>query len=136
MEDCTRSFERALVLGGAGLQVLRQLTQCTSGVQSAMLVDTSPGMLERASQEWKQGRYHTGLNNRSGRLKDVEFVRADPSNELLPVDPESFDVVISCLSLHWVNDVPVSLRLAVLSLRKINLNLPREASLTEQCHSG
>ncbi|GFH20305.1 methyltransf_11 domain-containing protein, partial [Haematococcus lacustris] len=35
----------------------------------------------------------------------------DPSLEVLPVEPHSFDVVISCLGLHWINDLP-ELRIA------------------------
>ncbi|KAJ9523112.1 hypothetical protein QJQ45_023906 [Haematococcus lacustris] len=35
----------------------------------------------------------------------------DPSLEVLPVEPHSFDVVISCLGLHWINDLPLLLPL-------------------------
>ncbi len=34
---------------------------------------------------------------------------AAADEELLPFRPASFDLVISCLSLHWVNDLPGSL---------------------------
>lgn len=98
LEDCTASFPKALVLGGAGLQVLRELRNGRGGVESATLVDTSAGMLRRAEKAWKE----------ESLSLPTEFLLADPHKELLPVDPGMFDVVISCLGLHWVNDVPVS----------------------------
>ncbi len=110
LEDCTRSFPRALILGGAGLQVLHALSSGRGGVESATLVDTSPGMLRRAEKEWND----LALKNNGGGggngtvTPKAEFVLADPVKEMLPVDPGTYDVVISCLGLHWVNDVPVS----------------------------
>lgn len=113
LEDCTRSFPRALVLGGAGLQVLHALRGGRGGVESATLVDTSQGMLHRAQREWNSSpseNLNSGVadNDRNSVCPKAEFVLADPTKEVLPVDPGSFDVVISCLGLHWVNDVPVS----------------------------
>ena len=35
--------------------------------------------------------------------------RAAADEELLPFRPASFDLVVSCLTLHWVNDLPGSL---------------------------
>lgn len=101
MEDCTRRFPRALVLGGAGLAVLHALRGGRGGVEAATLVDTSQGMLDRARREWAAATAAT-----PGPTAD--FVLADAERELLPVDPGTYDVVISCLGLHWVNDVPVS----------------------------
>ena len=98
LEDCTASFPKALVLGGAGLQVLRELRNGRGGVESATLVDTSDGMLKRAEKACQE----------ESISLPTEFVLADPQKELLPIDPGSFDVVISCLGLHWINDVPVS----------------------------
>ena len=36
-------------------------------------------------------------------------LRAAADEELLPFRPASFDLVVSCLTLHWVNDLPGSL---------------------------
>lgn len=79
LEDCTRSFPDALVLGGAGAQVLRRLGGGRAGVERATLVDTSPAMLRRAREQLGAGGVAT------------QYVRADPGSELLPVDPGSFD---------------------------------------------
>ena len=111
LEDCTKSFPRALVLGGAGLQVLRALRGGRGGVESAALVDTSQGMLDRAAQEFNDSRSSRGSSGGENKNNfHVDFILADPEKELLPVEPAEFDVVISCLGLHWVNDVPVRYR--------------------------
>ncbi|GAX75078.1 hypothetical protein CEUSTIGMA_g2522.t1 [Chlamydomonas eustigma] len=44
------------------------------------------------------------LLGREGNLPDLEFKLME--GELLPVEPESFDLVISSLGLHWYNDLP------------------------------
>jgi len=106
LEDCTRPFPRALILGGSTLQVLRRLVGGVGGVETAVVVDTSPGMLARVTNEMANG-----MGQRLSGMPHVEkLVLADPlEHEALPVDPNSFDVCISSLALHWVNDVPVSL---------------------------
>lgn len=111
LEDCTRSFPKALILGGAGLQVIHALRGGRGGVESATLVDTSQGMLHRAQRQWNSRpseNLDSGIADKIFDAPKAEFVLADPTKEMLPVDPASFDVVISCLGLHWVNDVPVS----------------------------
>lgn len=105
LEDCTRPFPRALILGGSTLQVLRRLAGGVGGVETAVVVDTSPGMLAKVANEMSNG-----MGKRPSGMPHVEkLVLADPlEHEALPVDPSSFDVCISSLALHWVNDVPVS----------------------------
>eukprot|EP01006_Ploeotia_vitrea_P065133 TRINITY_DN9024_c0_g1_i1.p1 TRINITY_DN9024_c0_g1~~TRINITY_DN9024_c0_g1_i1.p1 ORF type:complete len:389 (-),score=165.95 TRINITY_DN9024_c0_g1_i1:51-1082(-) len=41
-------------------------------------------------------------------LESVEYVVAD--EEFLPFEPQSVDLVVSNLSMHWVNDLPAMLR--------------------------
>ena len=36
----------------------------------------------------------------------VERIHADEENLLATIPPESQEAIISCLSLHWVNDLP------------------------------
>ena len=110
LEDCTRRFSRALVLGGAGHQILSRLP--TTRIDTAVYVDTSEAMLSRAQQ----------LQLEDGRR--VDYVLASSSQESLPIEPESFDVVLSCLGLHWVNDVPVCSYYSVLKLTKKERNVP------------
>ena len=82
LEDCTRRFPRALILGGAGAQVLLSLGRGRAGVERATLVDTSRGMLRRARER---------LQGSGGAGPQAEFVLAPAGPELLPVDPGSYD---------------------------------------------
>lgn len=84
MEDCTRSFPHVLILGGAGIQTLAAL-RGHAGVESAVLVDTSAGMLERARKTWQ------GWGPGSHAAVHAEFIQADQASEILPVEPASFD---------------------------------------------
>ncbi|GAB4823888.1 hypothetical protein N2152v2_010934 [Parachlorella kessleri] len=104
LEDCTRKFPSALILGGAGAQV--------------EYLDTSQGMLERAKSfltasngSSSSGGIRGGGNGDGGgsehrQLPETKFTHCDPSSEVLPVAEKVYDVVISCLGLHWANDVP------------------------------
>ncbi|KAL6709352.1 hypothetical protein ACN47E_001759 [Coniothyrium glycines] len=39
--------------------------------------------------------------------KEIDIIREVlPTSELLPYEPNSFDAVLSSLSLHWINDLP------------------------------
>jgi hypothetical protein len=69
-------------------------------------------MLQRAQEEWKNSLLEkeeslVAVEDINISPPKAEFLLADPIKEMLPVDPGTFDVVISCLGLHWVNDVPV-----------------------------
>lgn len=39
-------------------------------------------------------------------IVEVERIHADEENLLQVVPPDSQDAIVSCLSLHWVNDLP------------------------------
>ena len=83
LDDTTRRFTRALDLGGRGAvaPLLR-----ARGIPFVVSQDLSVPMAARAG----------GL-----------AVAGD--EEWLPYAPESFDLVIASLSLHWVNDLPGAL---------------------------
>ena len=82
LEDCTRAFPRALILGGAAVQMLGAV-RGRGGVQSAVVVDTSPAMLARVRADWDaQG---------AAAELPAEFVLADAAAETLPVDAAAFD---------------------------------------------
>jgi SAM-dependent methyltransferase len=83
LDDTTRRFARALEIGGRG--VVAPLLRAR-GIPLVVSADLSPGMAARAG----------GLP-----------VAAD--EEALPFAPESFDLVVASLSLHWVNDLPGTL---------------------------
>jgi SAM-dependent methyltransferase len=87
LDDTTRRFARALDLGGrhgpmAGLLRAR-------GIPFVVSADLSPAFARRACS--------SGL----------PAVAAD--EEALPFAPGAFDLVVSNLSLHWVNDLPGAL---------------------------
>lgn len=83
LDDTTRRFTRALDLGSRHGLLARALRERVPFVVSA---DLSPRMAARAGRP---------------------AVAAD--EEWLPFAPGSFDLVVSALSLHWVNDLPGAL---------------------------
>lgn len=83
LDDTTRRFARALDLGSRHGVVAARLRGRVPFVVSA---DLSPRMAARAG---------------------AQAVAAD--EEWLPFAPASFDLVVSALSLHWVNDLPGAL---------------------------
>ena len=107
LDDTTRRFTQALDLGGRGV-VAPMLRARGIGVVSA---DLSPRM---------------------ARLNGAPSVAAD--EEALPFAPGSFDLVVACLSLHWVNDLPGALIQLRRSLRPEGLllaSLPALGTLAE-----
>lgn len=83
--DVTRPFPRALDLGCHTGQLGRAL-RGRGGIETLIQCDLSPRMAQAAG----------GLT-----------LAAD--EEALPFAAESFDLVLSALSLHWVNDLPGTL---------------------------
>ncbi len=88
LDDVTRKFPRALDLGCHGGALARALGR-RGGVETLVQCDLSPAMARAAAS--------------SGRPS----LAAD--EEALPFAPRSFDLVMSVLSLHWVNDLPGAL---------------------------
>lgn len=88
LEDTTRMFRSGLETGGhdGGVSVLLQGGDKVGAMRAT---DASPAMVAQASMR--------------GLTAEV----AD--EEALPYDPASFDLVVSALSLHWVNDLPGAL---------------------------
>lgn len=85
LEDVTRKFPRALDLGCHG-GALAGILGRRGGIETLVQCDLSEAMARRA--------------RRNGRPTLV----AD--EEALPFAPGSFDLVVSNLTLHWVNDLP------------------------------
>ena len=88
LDDVTRRFPTALDLGchtGEMADILRG----RGGIKTLVQCDLSPEMARRAA-----------ANGRPTLAADEEW---------LPFAPASFDLVISNLSLHWVNDLPGTL---------------------------
>jgi len=87
LDDVTRKFPMALDLGCHGGEVAAALGR-RGGVEWLVQADLSPAMARRAAG-------------------GGPVVAAD--EECLPFAAQSFDLVISNLSLHWVNDLPGTL---------------------------
>jgi NADH dehydrogenase [ubiquinone] 1 alpha subcomplex assembly factor 5 len=85
LDDVTRKFPLALDLGCHGGQVAAAL-RGRGGIETLVQCDLAAAMACRAM-----------ANGRPTLVAD---------EELLPFAPEAFDLVISGLSLHWVNDLP------------------------------
>ena len=99
LDDVKRRFPLALDLGCHTGQMARQLGG-RGGIQTLVSCDLSPGMAGRAGPF---------------------AVAAD--EEALPFAERRFDLVLSCLSLHWVNDLPGALVQARRSLKPDGLFL-------------
>ncbi|GAC1341521.1 MAG: methyltransferase domain-containing protein [Acetobacteraceae bacterium] len=107
LDDTTRRFTQALDLGGRGV-VAPLLRQRGIEVVSA---DLSPRM---------------------AACNGPPFVVAD--EEWLPFAPNSFDLVVASLSLHWVNDLPgalIQLRRALRPEGLLLASLPALGTLAE-----
>ena len=85
LDDVTRKFPLALDLGCRGGEIAGAL-RGRGGIHTLVQCDLSTAMARRAA-----------ANGHATLAAD---------EELLPFAPESFDLVISNLSLHWVNDLP------------------------------
>lgn len=111
VEDCTRRFRRALVLGGAGSAVVRGLLS-SAGVgehlERVVVADHSAEMLGLAKERIE------GMECIARRAEVVyhQMDAGDVSEGIgLGIDAGepgggNFDLVVSCLHLHWVNDIP------------------------------
>ncbi len=85
LDDVMRKFPLALDLGCHGGEIAAAL-RGRGGIETLVQCDLSAAMARRAAADGRP------------------TLAAD--EELLPFAPESFDLVISDLSLHWVNDLP------------------------------
>jgi NADH dehydrogenase [ubiquinone] 1 alpha subcomplex assembly factor 5 len=85
LDDVTRTFPLALDLGCHGGEIADAL-RGRGGIKTLVQCDLSAAMARRCA------------------VNGHPTVAAD--EELLPFAAESFDLVVSDLSLHWVNDLP------------------------------
>jgi NADH dehydrogenase [ubiquinone] 1 alpha subcomplex assembly factor 5 len=83
LDDTTRRFSRALDIGGRGVVAPRLRGR---GVPFVVSMD---------------------LSERMAALSGRPTVAGD--EEWLPFAPQSFDLIVAALSLHWVNDLPGAL---------------------------
>ena len=92
LDDIRRRFPLALDLGcrtGQMAEILEKQDGFRGGIETLVQSDLSENMARRA-----------GAGGGPAVAADEEF---------LPFAEQSFDLVISCLALHWVNDLPGAL---------------------------
>lgn len=106
-QDVNRRFDHVLDLGANACNIARALT----------LPDPDPDPEKASSEPLSSRVHHLTAADSSAKLlhrdADLSFnkelnltreVLAD--EETLPYEPNTFDAVLSSLSLHWINDLP------------------------------
>ncbi|KAL3325895.1 hypothetical protein AABB24_036893 [Solanum stoloniferum] len=94
LEDCKKTFPTALCMGGS-LEAIRRLLHGRGGIEKLLMMDTSWDMVKLC----KDAEQQMPTDN-----IETSYVIGD--EEYLPVKENSVDLVISCLGLHWTNDLP------------------------------
>lgn len=118
IEDISREFPRALDLGAhaghlyraisaqaglsgkGGVGGIEHLTQCDISEQALLR-----GV--RGVRDFREARRGAEVGDATG--VDVGTTHVLVDEEFLPFPPGSFDLVLSNLALHWVNDLPQAL---------------------------
>jgi SAM-dependent methyltransferase len=102
LSDVQRRFPVALDLGCHAGTVAAML-RGRGAIETLVQCDLSPAMSAKA----RAVRAGDGGPPAAGSPACVLTLAAD--EEMLPFAPGCFDLVLSCLSLHWVNDLPGTL---------------------------
>ncbi|KAH6779585.1 S-adenosyl-L-methionine-dependent methyltransferases superfamily protein [Perilla frutescens var. hirtella] len=111
LEDCKKTFPSALCMGGS-LEAVRRLLHGRGGIEKLLMMDTSVDMVKLCKQ---------AEQNSPNKNVETSFIVAD--EEFLPVKESSLDLVISCLGLHWTNDLPGAMIQSKLALKPDGLFL-------------
>ncbi|XP_022719817.1 putative methyltransferase At1g22800, mitochondrial isoform X2 [Durio zibethinus] len=111
LEDCKKTFPTALCLGGS-LQAVRRLLQGRGAIQKFIMMDTSYDMLKLCKSSQPDS---------CNENIETSYVVGD--EEFLPIEESSVDLVISCLGLHWTNDLPGAMIQCKLALKPDGLFL-------------
>ncbi|MQL76771.1 hypothetical protein Taro_009161 [Colocasia esculenta] len=105
LEDCKRTFPTALCVGGS-LGAVRRLLRGRGGVEKLTMMDMSFDMIQTLKDSEK---------NMTPDNLETFYVVGD--EEFLPVKENSLDLIISCLGLHWTNDLPGAMIQSRLALK-------------------
>nr|DAD23997.1 TPA_asm: hypothetical protein HUJ06_025460 [Nelumbo nucifera] len=111
LEDCKKTFPTALCLGGS-LEAIRRLLRGRGGIQKLIMMDTSYDMVRLC---------RGAVLDASGSDIETSFVVGD--EEFLPIKESSLDLIVSCLGLHWTNDLPGAMIQCRLALKPDGLFL-------------
>ncbi|KAL1964116.1 hypothetical protein VTN77DRAFT_7534 [Rasamsonia byssochlamydoides] len=103
--DIKRTFPHVLDLGANSCNIARALT----APNPDPAVETSPPLATRISKltcvETSHALLHRDADLPFNRELDIQR-DVIPDLESLPYAPETFDAVLSSLSIHWINDLP------------------------------
>ncbi|XP_038889820.1 putative methyltransferase At1g22800, mitochondrial [Benincasa hispida] len=110
LEDCKKTFPTALCLGGS-LEAIRRLLHGRGSVEKLIMMDASHDMIKLCKDD-------TGAHD-----QDVETSFIVGDEEFLPIKESSVDLIISCLGLHWTNDLPGAMIQSRLALKPDGLFL-------------
>ncbi|OEL20006.1 putative methyltransferase At1g22800 [Dichanthelium oligosanthes] len=110
LEDCRKAFPSALCLGGSAGAV-RRLLRGRGGIEKLIMMDMSADMVRK----WRES------ENGTDDGPETHFVVGD--EEFLPIKESSQDLIISCLGLHWTNDLPGAMIQCRLALKPDGLFL-------------
>lgn len=111
LEDCRKTFPTALCLGGS-LEAVRRLLRGRGGIEKLIMMDTSYDML-KLCKDAQQDAHNDNI--------ETCFVVGD--EEFLPLKESSLDLAVSCLGLHWTNDLPGAMIQCKLALKPDGLFL-------------
>ncbi|PHT60751.1 putative methyltransferase [Capsicum baccatum] len=111
LEDCKKTFPTALCMGGS-LEAIRRLLCGRGGIEKLIMMDTSWDMV-KLCKDAEQKIPNDNI--------ETSYIIGD--EEYLPVKENSVDLVISCLGLHWTNDLPGAMIQCRLSLKPDGLFL-------------
>ncbi|KAM7497094.1 hypothetical protein LguiA_021508 [Lonicera macranthoides] len=111
LEDCKKTFPMALCLGGS-LEAIRRLLRGRGAIEKLVMMDMSHDMVKRCKDAEK---FIPNDNI------ETSYMIAD--EEFLPIKESSLDLVISCLGLHWTNDLPGAMIQSRLALKPDGLFL-------------
>ncbi|OMP09314.1 Methyltransferase type 11 [Corchorus olitorius] len=111
LEDCKKTFPTALCLGGS-LHAVRRLLRDRGAIEKLIMMDTSYDMVKLCKSSQPDS---------SNENIETSYVVGD--EEFLPIKESSVDLVISCLGLHWTNDLPGAMIQCKLALKPDGLFL-------------
>ncbi|XP_019462588.1 PREDICTED: putative methyltransferase At1g22800 [Lupinus angustifolius] len=111
LHDCKKDFPTALCLGGS-LQAIRRSLNGRGSIEKLIMMDASSEMVQACKNA-------ADVSNND----NIESVYVVGDEEFLPIKESSLDLVISCLGLHWTNDLPGAMIQSRLALKPDGLFL-------------
>lgn len=111
LEDVKKTFPTTLCLGGS-LEAIRRSVRGRGAIQKLIMMDSSYDMVKLCKDAEK---------DLSSDNIETSFMVGD--EEYLPIQGSSVDLVISCLGLHWTNDLPGAMIQSRLALKPDGLFL-------------